>query len=118
METLNPSKIADPSDKHVKPSGGMVECYVAANDQYKKGETIPVTVNGYRYEVTIGSRNTIPQEVLSVLQNAKSKTAVPDLEAYDPSRGGVPRKQEDFFRGKQKFVEQSEWDIEVLKERN
>lgn len=103
-----------PKDKHCKPSGPEVEFYLGANSQYQKGEEIPVKVNGYEYGVIVGQRNKLPQEVLEVLQNAKSQTEVPSLDAVDPHRRGVPRKQEDFFRPKTEYTYQSDFDIEVL----
>ena len=93
----------------------MVEFYLAANAQYKKGEPIPVRVNGHDEWVVVGQRNKLPADALAVLENAKSKTRVPDLNEYDPARQGVPRKQEDFYNPKEEYVYQSDFDIEVLK---
>lgn len=102
------------SDKHPKPSGKEVEFFLSANSQYKKGERIPVKVNGYRYEAVVGQRNRLPEEVVSVLKNAKSSTSVPELDRYNPDQGGMPRKQSDFFRPSTQAVYQSDFDIEVL----
>lgn len=99
-----------------KPSGPEVEFYLGANAQYDKGERIPIHINGYDYEAVVGSRNKLPKEVVEVLQNAKSQTKVVDLERYDPSKGGVPRKEKDFYNPATGFVYQSEWDVEILKE--
>lgn len=101
--------------KHPKPSGEEVEFYLGASSQYKKGETIPVKVNDYLFEVKVGGRNKVPKEVLAVLQNAKSQTKVPDLERYDPNMRGVPRRQEDFYNPETKTEYQSDFDIEILK---
>lgn len=105
-------------DKHIPPGGPEVEFFLSANGQYKKGEGIPITVNGHRHWAVVGQKNVLPQEALEVLQNAKSKTEVPDLERYDPTRRGVPRKQEDFYNPKTEFVYHSEYDIEVLNVRD
>jgi hypothetical protein len=102
------------NEKHPKPSGKEVEFFLSANSQYKKGERIPVKVNGYRYEAVIGQRNRLPEEVVSVLKNAKSSTSVPELDRYNPDQGGMPRKQSDFFRPSTQVVYQSDFDIEVL----
>ena len=97
-----------------KPGGPEVEFVLMANDQYKKGEHIPLNVNGYEHHVVVGGRNKLPQDVLQVLLDAKSKTQVTDTDRYDPSRGGVPRKQEDFYNPVKKDVYQCEYDIEIL----
>lgn len=102
-------------DKHVRPGGPEVEFYLGANSQYKKGEEIPLDINGHKYGVIVGQRNKLPKEALEVLQNAKSQTEVPALSQYDPTRRGMPRKQEDFFRPKTEYVYQSDFDIEILK---
>ncbi len=101
-------------DKHGKPSGPDVEFYFGANHQYKKGERIPVNINGHVYHAVVGAKNKLPKDVVSLLQNCKSSTAVPDLERYDPSRRGMPRKQEDFFNPETRIEYQSDFDIEVL----
>ncbi len=104
------------TDKHIAPGGPEVEFFLGANGQYKKGEAIPISVNGTTtHWAVVGQKNKLPQEALEVLQNAKSKTAVPDLNQYDPTRRGVPRKQEDFYNPKMDYVYQSDFDIEVLK---
>jgi len=102
-------------DKHVAPGGPMTEFFLSANSQYKKGEAIPITVNGHKHYAVVGQVNKLPAEALEVLENAKSKTMVPDLDEYDPSRRGTPRKQEDFYNPKTKYVYQSEYDIEILR---
>lgn len=104
------------SDKHIAPAGPVVEFYLAANSQYKKGEVVPITVNGYKHWAVVGQRNKLMQDAFEVLQNAKSQTEVPKLSVYDPSQRGVPRKQEDFYNPKTEYVYQSDFDIEVLKE--
>lgn len=101
-------------DKHCKPSGDEVEFFLSANNQYKKGERIPIDVNGYKYVAVVGNRNRLPEEVVSVLKNARSSTTVPELERYNPDKGGMPRKQEEFFRPHTEVVYQSDFDIEVL----
>lgn len=105
-------------DKHIPPGGPEVEFYLSANGQYRKGEEIPLNINGHKHHVVVGQRNKLPQEALEVLQNAKSKTEVPDLNAVDPSRRGVPRKQEDFYNPKKDYVYQSDFDIEILNVRD
>lgn len=115
MTSIVSSKKADPKDKHGAPGGPEVEFYLGANPQYKKGEAIPINVNGHKHWVVVGQRNTLPQDALEVLQNAKSQTEVPKLDEYDPARRGVPRKQEDFYNPKTEFVYQSDYDIEILK---
>lgn len=106
--------VCEPSKKHGRPEGPEVEFYLGANSQYKKGERIPVKVNGHRYLVTVGAKNSMPSEVVEVLQEAKSHTLVPDLDRYDPSRRGVPRKEEEFGNVQRKVSEQSDFDIEIL----
>lgn len=101
--------------KYPEPAGPMTEFFMSANSQYKKGEGIPIEVNGYKHWVVVGQRNKLPADVLQVLQDAKSKTEVVDTARYDPNKGGVPRKQEDFYNPKTQFVYQSEYDIEVIK---
>ncbi len=103
------------SANHPKPSGPLVEFYLGANSQYQKGELIPVTVNGHRYEAKVGARNTLPKEVVAVLQDAKSRTAVVDRKAYDPHEGGTPRAEAEFFQPRMTDVYQSDYDIEILK---
>ncbi len=82
--------------------------------EFKKGERIRVDINGYKYDAVVGSRNRLPEEVVAVLKNAKSSTTVPELERYNPDKGGMPRKQEDFFRPQTEVVYQSDFDIEEL----
>jgi hypothetical protein len=101
--------------KHGKPSGDEVEFFLSANNQYKKGEQIPIIVNGHEFVAVVGQRNKLPDDVVSVLRNAKSSTAVPELGRYNPDKGGMPRRQEDFFRPKTEVVYQSDFDIEELK---
>lgn len=101
-------------DKHVKPSGPLVDFYLAANAQYKKGERIPLSVNGFEYTCTVGSRQKLPKEVVDVLQNAKSRTERVKTSIYDPEKGGVPRKQEDFYKPEKDYVYHSEFDVEIL----
>lgn len=103
-----------PSDKHTKPGGPEVDFYLAANGQYRKGEAVPISVNGFEYIAKVGQRNTLPQEVLEVLQNAKSRTEVPDLASVDPDKRGMPRRQEDFYNPKKDYQYQCDFDIEVL----
>ena len=100
--------------KHERPSGKDVDFFLSANTQYKKGERIPVSINGYDYVAVVGQRNRLPEEVVAVLKNAKSSTNVPDLDRYNPDKGGMPRRQEDFFRPKTEVVYQSDFDIEEL----
>ena len=102
------------SDKHPKPSGKIVEFFLSANHQYKKGERIPVNINGHKYEAIVGHRNKLPEEVVALLKNCQSSTAVPELERYNPDKGGMPRDQKDFFAPKTETVYQSDFDIEVL----
>ena len=106
--------VSPEADKHAKPCGPMVEFYFAASGQYRKGERIPVSVNGHRYTAVVGQKNTLPSEVVEVLQEAKSRTLVPKVDEYDPSKRGVPRKEEDFFNVKKDYVYQSDFDIEIL----
>lgn len=101
--------------KHAKAGGPLVEFYLAANGQYKKGEPIPIQVNGKQEWAVVGQRNKLPADALAVLENAKSKTSVPDLKEYDPAQRGMPRKQEDFYNPKQDYVYQSDFDIEIIK---
>lgn len=101
--------------KHPDAGGPEVEFYLGANSQYQKGEAIPIRVNGgKKHWAVVGQRNKLPREALEVLQNAKSRTEVPDLEKYDPTRRGMPRKQEDFYNPKTEYVYQSDFDIEIL----
>lgn len=104
-------------DKHSRPSGPDTEFFLSANPQYRKGERIPIRINGHEYEATVGARNTLPKEVVEVLQNAKSSTNVPDLDRTNPDRGGMPRKQDDFFNPSTKVDYQSDFDIEILGEK-
>jgi len=99
-----------------KPSGPEVEWFLGANDQYKKGERIPWSINGYNGYVTVGARNKTPKEVMQLFQSCASRTKVVDVARYDPTRLGVPRKQEDFFNPEYKEVEQKDFDIELLSE--
>jgi hypothetical protein len=103
-----------PSKKHERPSGKDVEFFLSANSQYKKGEKIPLSINGYEYYATVGQRNCLPEELVSLLKNSKSGTTVPELDRYNPDKGGMPRRQEDFFRPKTEVVYQSDFDIEEL----
>lgn len=102
------------TDKHGRPSGKEVEFFLSANNQYKKGERIPISVNGHKFEAIVGQRNRLPEDVVSVLKNCKSSTNVPDLDRYNPDKGGMPRKQEEFFRPSTEVIYQSDFDIEEL----
>lgn len=103
-------------ESHPAPGGPPVEFFLSANAQYKKGEAIPMNINGHKHYVVVGQRNTLPKEALQVLLDAKSATSVPDVDKYDPRRGGTPRKQEDFYNPQTKVVYTSEYDVEILKE--
>ena len=105
----------NPKD-HPAPGGPDVEFFLSANSQYKKGEMVPMSINGHKHYVVIGQRNTLPKEALQVLLDAKSSTRVVDTEKYDPHRGGMPRKQEDFYNPQTKVVYQQEYDVEIIKE--
>jgi len=109
--------MSDRKDKHVKPSGALVDFFFSASHQYKKGERIPVKVNGYEYYATVGARNSLPKEVVQVLQNARSRTLIPDLASTNPDRGGVPRNQEAFFAPKTTDEYQGDFDIEIIGEK-
>lgn len=102
------------SDKHVRPSGDEEEFFLSANNQYKKGERIPITVNGFHFEATVGQRNRLPKDVVDVLRNARSSTKVPELDRYNPDKGGMPRSQAEFFRPTTEVVYQADFDIEKL----
>ena len=104
----------DLKDKHVKPSGKDVTFFFGANSQYKKGERIPVSINGYTYTAIVGAKNTLPEEVVAVLKNCKSSTNVPDVERYDPNKRGMPRNQNDFFNPETRVEYQEDFHIEVL----
>lgn len=100
---------------HPKPNGAMVDFYLGANPQYQKGEKIPLSINGHTYVATVGQRNTLPRELVALLQDSKSRTAVVDRKQYDPAEGGRPRAQEAFFNPQTTDVYQSEFDVEVIK---
>lgn len=107
--------MADRSEsKHGKPCGEIVEFYLSANSQYKKGERIPISINGHTYTAVVGQRNKLPEEAVAVLKNCQSSTNVPDLGRYNPDKGGMPRRQEEFFAPQTETVYQSDFDIEVL----
>jgi hypothetical protein len=97
-----------------KPGGEIIKFYLPPNAQYKKGERIPININGYSYSAIVGEKQELPEDVLLVLENAKSRTVVPNMEKYDPDRYGVPRPQEQFFNPESKVVYQSDFDIERL----
>ncbi|MGL5935278.1 MAG: hypothetical protein ACRCZI_06605 [Cetobacterium sp.] len=101
-------------DKHSKPCGPLESFYFGASAQYKKGERITVTVNGFSYEAVVGAKNTFPKEVVDVLRNCQSRTTVPDVDRYDPTRRGMPRKQEDFFNPATTVSYQCDFDIETI----
>lgn len=109
-------KDGTPVKDYPKPNGPMVEWYLGANDQYKHGERIPYSINGYNGEVTVGARNRTNKEVMELFKNTASRTSVVDVDKYQPSAGGVPRKAEDFFNPQMKVVEQCDFHIELLKE--
>jgi hypothetical protein len=98
-----------------KPTGEMVEIYLPSNEQYKKGHVLPYSINGYQGRVIVGSRNTVPRDVVTMLKNCQSKTAVIDVDRYDERRGGVPRRQEQFENPATKLEVQSDFDIEELR---
>ncbi len=102
--------------KHSRPYGPKTEFFLSANSQYKKGERIPIEVNGYKFEAEVGKRNALPAEVVEVLQNAKSRSYVPDVDKYNPDRGGKPRAQDGFFNPETRVEYHSDFDIEILKE--
>lgn len=107
--------MAERKGKHYdKPSGEPVEFFFGANSQYQKGEVIPISVNGYKYEARVGHRNTLPREVVQLLKDAKSRTERVTTKQYDPSQGGVPRSDKDFFNPQKDTISISEFDIEEL----
>ena len=101
-------------DKHAAPGGPEVEFFLATPPQYKKGEGLRIHINGHDHFVQFGSVNKLPEQALQVLLDAKSQTEVPALDQYDPSRRGMPRKQEDFYNPQTTVVYQNDFDIEVL----
>lgn len=96
----------------------MVEWYLGANDQYKKGEHIPYSINGYNGYVTVGARNTTVKDVMTLFQSTASRTSVVDTKKYDPMHFGVPRDKDQFFNPDMRVVEQKDFDIEVLSEKS
>lgn len=102
------------SAKHEKPHGEPVKFYLPANEQYKKGHVLPYSINGHDGIAIVGAKNTAPREVVEMLKNCQSRTAVPNLKAVDPGQSGVPRDQADFFNPKIDHVYQSDFDIAEL----
>jgi hypothetical protein len=100
--------------RNEKPCGEIVKFYLPPNAQYRKGERIPVQINGYLYQPIVGETNEFPEEIVQVLEEAKSRTSVPDLDRYDPERYGVPRSQDEFFNPRMKAVYQQDFDIKRL----
>ncbi|NGZ94928.1 MAG: hypothetical protein CV089_02135 [Nitrospira sp. WS110] len=74
-----------------KPNRPLVTFYLAANQQYKKGERINVSIGGHNYHLTVGTKNTAPLEVYEEVRNSKSMCRVPNNEQTSPFEGGVPR---------------------------
>ena len=103
-----------PKKDYPKPSGEMVTFYLGVPPQYKKGERLKLSINGYDYMVTFGQRNTAPSEIVALLKNCASRTSVPDLEKTDPSKRGVPRDSSQFFNPEMKVMEHFDYDVEVL----
>jgi hypothetical protein len=97
-----------------KPGGEIIKFYLPPNEQWKKGERIPIQINGYDYVAVVGAKQELPSDVLEVLENSKSTTAVPNLEKYDPERYGTPRSQDAFFNPELKMVYQSNFDVQRL----
>ena len=70
---------------HPKPHGKPVEFYLGRNvrDATIEGTGTPVLrvgINGYKYELRMGEKNTAPKEVYDLLLSSQSRTVVPDLE--------------------------------------
>jgi hypothetical protein len=103
-----------PPSPSAKPGGDIIKFYLPPNEQYKKGERIPININGYQYVAVVGAKQELPADVVEVLENAKSRTAVPNLEKYDPERYGTPRSQDQFFNPEMKLVYQQDFDIQRL----
>ena len=82
---------------HPKPHGPQVEFYLGRN---VRGATIVGTgtpilrvgINGYKYELKMGEKNTAPREVYDLLLSSQSRTVVPDLERAEraPRQDGQP----------------------------
>lgn len=102
------------SAKHGKPQGELVEFYLPANEQYKKGYVLPYNINGHDGVAIVGAKNKAPREVVEMLKNCQSRTAVPKLKAVDPGQNGVPRDQAEFFNPKIEHIYQSDFDIAEL----
>ena len=101
-------------NRNDKPGGEIVKFYLPPNEQYKKGERIPIQINGYNYMAIVGAKQELPSDVLEVLENARSRTIVPNLEKYDPEKYGAPRSQDQFFAPEGKMVSQQDFDIQRL----
>lgn len=108
----------DKAKQHVweKAGGDLVEIYIPENGMYKEGHSIPYSINGYRGAVIVGKRCKVTQDVVTMLKQCKSNTAVPNLDAVDPDKRGVPRKQEDFYNVATKSHHQQDFKVEILKE--
>lgn len=104
-----------PSVPYPKPSGPMTKFYLAPNEQYsRKGEHVVVSINNHTYHAVIGTKQELPEEVVSYLESLKSRTMVPNIDKYDPDHFGVPRRADDFFNPQLKPELRKDFDIERL----
>ena len=86
----------DPKDEGREPSGPMESFYLGRSIRgvaLGKAQSIPISINGFTRYAEMGEDNEMEKEFVDVLEQAASTMLVPDLDKYDPGRGGVPRRQ-------------------------
>ena len=86
----------DPKRKHGEPQGDLEEFYLGKSIRgihVKREQAVPVSINGYARYAIMGEDNEMPRQYVDVLEQSASTAMVPDMDQYNPEKGGRPRPQ-------------------------
>lgn len=65
------NKIAKQTNKELKNTQKMVEIIIPISERNPDDLVVPVTINGYTYQIKRGQEVTVPEEVKRILKEAK-----------------------------------------------
>lgn len=65
------NKIAKQTNKELKTTQKMVEIIIPISERNPDDLVVPVTINGYTYQIKRGQEVTVPKEVKRILKEAK-----------------------------------------------
>lgn len=86
----------DPKLKHKEPQGEREEFYLGRSIRgvhVSKPQAVPVSINGFTRYAVMGEDNEMERQFVDVIEQSASSAMVPDMDQYNPERGGRPRPQ-------------------------